>query len=358
MTARPAHNGWVAAMRDLHLTVDAVQRNCHVADARHARDAALCTYLLAMREQFRWEHELPLTAAPPRTALGRWMTEREALWDALEASAFAPVPAGGDHHDPFDAAAINRTLVPEGLVYGAGLGRLGRPHFFLGQLERTESRDGLTVLVSGCEYARDIAPLPGALQGETVYVRRDALRRLLWDRIGLWESRRYSGPLASALDAFGWTGDRTAAFERIVEAALEQVILHEVGERMATKTLGRAWEDMLAALRGPRAETLARAVRDNLADCLSTLPALVDRAASGPIDLYAAMFDGLRRELFPRLVAAHAAADLAALRATAEAGAGHWVRVGRLVLDTFGGAADGEAALERLLGGPRTAFSL
>lgn len=345
-------------MRDLHLTVDAVQRNCHVADARYARDAALCTYLLAMREQFRWEHELPLAVAPPRAELGRWMSEREALWDDLESSPFALVPAGGARHDPFDAAAINRTLVPEGLVYGAGLGRLGRPHFFLGQLERNESRDGLTVLVSGCEYARDIVPLPGALQGETVYVRRDALRRLLWDRIELWESRRYSGPLASALDAFDWTSDRTAAFERLGEAALEQVILHELGERLAAETLGYAWEEMLAALRSPRAEALARAVRDNLADCLSTLPALVDRAAAGPIDLYAAMFEGLRRELFPRLVAAHAAADLGSLRAAAEAGAGHWVRVGRLVLDTFRGAADGEAALERLLGGPRTALSL
>jgi hypothetical protein len=345
-------------MRDLNLTVDAVQRNCHVADARHARDAALCTYLLAMREQFRWEHELPLAAPPPRDELGRWMTEREAMWEDLESSAFAPVPAGGQHHDPFDAAAINRTLVPEGLVYGAGLGRLGRPHFFLGRLERAESRDGLTVLVSGCEYARDIVPLPGALRGDTVYVRRDALFRLLWDRIELWESRRYSGPLASALDAFGWTRDRDAAFDRIVEAALEQVILHEVGERLAADTLGPGWEEMIAALRGPRAEALARAVRDNLADCLSTLPALARRAAPGPIDLYAAMFEGLRRELFPRLVAAHAAADLRPLRAAAEAGAAHWARVGRLVLDAFGAAADGEAALERLLGGNRSLLRL
>jgi hypothetical protein len=115
---------------------------------------------------------------------------------------------------------------------------------------------------------------------------------------------------------------------------------------------------MVAALRGPRAEALARAVRDNLADCLSTLPALARRAAPGPIDLYAAMFEGLRRELFPRLVAAHAAADLGALRAAAEAGAAHWARVGRLVLDAFGAAADGEAALERLLGGKRTALRL
>jgi hypothetical protein len=343
-------------MRDLNLTIDAVQRNCHVADARHARDAALCTYLLAMREQFRWEHELPLTATPPRAELGRWMTEREALWEDLESSAFAPVPAGGERHDPFDATGINRTLVPEGLVYGAGFGRLGRPHFFLAELERAESRDGLTVLVSGCEYARDIVPLPGALQGDTVYVRRDALRRILWDRIELWESRRYAGPLAAALEAFGWAGDRARAFERILESALEQVILHEVGERSAADALGPEWEGMLARLRDPRTEAVARAVRDNLADCLSTLPTLAGRADPGPLHLYLALFEGMRRELFPRLAGAACTAE--AVGATARAGAEHWTRVGRRLVEASGEAPDGEAALGQLLASERTALTL
>lgn len=343
-------------MRDLNLTIDAVQRNCDVADARHARDAALCTYLLAMREQFRWEHELPLTAAPPRAELGRWMTEREVLWEDLESSAFAPIPVEGERYDPFDTGGVNRALVPQGFVYGAGLGRLGRPHFFLGELERTESRHGLTVLVSGCEYARDIVPLPGALQGDTVYVRRDALRRLLWDRIELWESRRYAGPLASALEAFGWAGGRDAAFERVVEAALEQVILHEVGERFAANALGPGWEGMLAGLRDPRAEAIARAVRDNLADCLSTLRVLADRGEPGPLHLYLALFEGMRRELFPRLAGAACTAE--AVGAAAEAGVEHWTRVGRLILDSSGGDDDGAARLERLLGDQRAALKL
>jgi hypothetical protein len=343
-------------MRDLHLTVEAVQRNCDVADARHARDAALCTYLLAMREQYRWEHELPLTAAPPRAELGRWMTDREALWEDLESSAFAPIPVGGERYDPFDAAGVNRALVPEGLVYGAGIGRLSRPHFFLGRLERAESRDGLTVLVSDCEYARDIVPLPGALQGDTVYVRRDALRRALWDRIELWESRRYSGPFASALEAFGWSGDRAVAFERILEAALEHVILHEVGERAAANALGPGWEPMLASLQDVRTEALVRAVRDNLADCLSTLPALAERGAPGPLHLFLALFEGLRRELFPRLAATACIAD--AVRAAAHEGVGHWTRAGRRLLEVFRAAPGGEGALARLLANERPALTL
>lgn len=37
------------------LVLDAVRRNCHIADARHAREATLCTYLLQMRDLYCWE---------------------------------------------------------------------------------------------------------------------------------------------------------------------------------------------------------------------------------------------------------------------------------------------------------------
>ncbi|HSD60749.1 MAG TPA: hypothetical protein VLC55_07840, partial [Burkholderiales bacterium] len=62
-------------MQTLQLLVNAVQRNCDIADARHARDMTLCTYLLEMRELYRWEQDMPLTALPPKDALGRWLTE-------------------------------------------------------------------------------------------------------------------------------------------------------------------------------------------------------------------------------------------------------------------------------------------
>ena len=46
--------------------VHSVQRNCHIADAHHAREATLCNYLLEMREFYRWEHEVPLARPLPR----------------------------------------------------------------------------------------------------------------------------------------------------------------------------------------------------------------------------------------------------------------------------------------------------
>lgn len=328
--------------------LEAVQRNCDIADARHGRDAALCSYLLEMREYFRWEHGLPLEAAPNAQSLGRWVGEREALWATLEESEFAPLPVADAQVDPFDSAAVNRTLGVAGLVYGAGVGRFHRPHFFLAERSRAERRDGLEVLVSGCEFARDLAGGLGALQGTTIHVRADAVRRWLWQRLELWTARPLEGPLRAALDGFGYRPGDTAAFERVVATQVEAVILHELGEARAGAMLGSGWESMLASFERAPAELLARAARDNLADCLSTVPSLIERGEASAIHLWFASFEGLRREIFPRLVAGYEAwrreGEHAALRDAAAAGVAHWESVARRLL-TLG---SNERAIEAL----------
>ena len=128
----------------------AVQRNCDIADARHAREMTLCTYLLEMREFYRWEQDLPLGAPPPRDDVGRWINEREALWEALvraRTSRRCRWPACV--YDPFEAVEVNDALLPEGLVYGAGIGRFHKPHFFLGRLDA--HRD--STMACACWYA-------------------------------------------------------------------------------------------------------------------------------------------------------------------------------------------------------------
>ena len=57
-------------MRNLPALTTVVQRNCDISDARHAGDYGLCTFLLKMREYYRWEHELPLTRNLPQDELG------------------------------------------------------------------------------------------------------------------------------------------------------------------------------------------------------------------------------------------------------------------------------------------------
>ncbi len=330
---------------DLETLKRAVQANCDIADARHAREMTLCNYLLAMRELFRWEQDIPLARPLPHAELGGWIARREACWNELEESEFGLLPLEGGL-DPFDNAAINAVLAPHGLVYSGGIGRWGKPHFFLGELARRENRYGLDVLFSEREHARDLFAPPAALRGGMVFLRLDALRRWLWEKTEIWGVKQADGALKAALAAYGFDTDAEAGLARMAAAEGEALILHEIGEALAEPLLGPAWREMLNGLPERRAELLARAVRDNLADCLSTLPTLLERAAAPSLHFYFANFEGLRRSLFPRLWAAYAAwrrtgAD-AELRLACRDGEAHWREAARRLLATW--QADPSAA--------------
>lgn len=334
--------------------VSAVQTNCDIADARHARDVSLCTYLLGMREFYRWEHQLPYGVSPPRDEGGRWIAEREARWERLADEEFVAVPVAGREFDPFAAQQVNTALAGSGLVYGAGLGRFHKPHFFLGRLDREEQRGVARLLVCGCEYARDVSAIPAASQGATLIVRREALRQWLWEKAEGWNVKQQDGALKSALLGYGFDVDPQAAIERMTNGEIETLVLHEEGELAAGAVLGEAWPSKLAGFSGKRAELLARAVRDNLADCLVTLPVLLQRGATDSMHFWFSTFDGLRREMFPRLVEAYrstvGADDTArpiplrdaALLAAAADGGGHFAELGRRLL------AMDESAIEAL----------
>jgi hypothetical protein len=286
--------------------VSAVQTNCDIADARYAREVGLCTYLLGMREFYRWEHQLPFGVPLPRDAVGRWITERETRWDLIAEDDFVAVPVGGREYDPFAARQINAVLVGSGLVYGAGVGRFHKPHFFLAQLVREEQRGEVRLLVCGREYARDVSAIPAASQGDTVIVRRESLRQWLREKAEGWDVKQQDGAIKSALLAYGFDVDPQAAIERMTDGEIETLVLHEEGEIAAGRLLGCAWSSKLESFTGRRAELLARAVRDNLADCLVTLPGLLQRGTENSLHFWFSTFDGLRRELFPRLVEAYA----------------------------------------------------
>ena len=316
--------------------VNAVQTNCDIADARHARDVSLCTYLLGMREFYRWEHELPYGSSPPRDAVGRWIAKREARWELIADEDFVVVPVAGREFDPFAAQQVNAALAGSGLLYGAGVGRFHKPHFFLGQLAREEQRGDARLLVCGCEYARDVSAIPAASQGSTLIVRREALRQWLWEKAEGWNVKQQDGALKSALLAYGFDVDPQAAIERMTDGEIETLVLHEVVELAAGRLDGSDWSHKLAGFRGKRAELLARAVRDNLADCLVTLPGLLRRGSEDSLHFWFSTFDGLRRELFPLLVDAYAGragSAAATLVDAAQAGRLHFAALGLRLLD-------------------------
>lgn len=283
----------------------AVQRNCDVSDALFAGNYTLCIYLLKMREYFRWHQGYALTDALSGDAVGEWVEHREQLWESLACEDYGCLPLNADCYDPFDNESINRALIPQGFVYSGGYGGFGKPHFFLGQLLSAESRDDLMVYVSSCEYARDLTAPPAMIQGKQVFVRRESLRRSIWELIEEWQWTRHEGPMRRAVKDYAFERDPQAALERITDDQVTTVVFHEMGEAMVAQRFGEAWEQMLVTVAGSPAELIARAVRDHLADCLVTLPRLLDKGQAPPVHFYFAGLRGMRRQLFPEAVAAY-----------------------------------------------------
>lgn len=326
-------------MREFQKTIEVVQTNCHIADARHAREMSMCNYLLGMRELYIWEHEFPPSRPLIKNDLSQWLVQREMFWEDMEELDYSQIPVGNQQFDPFDIMSINNALEPHGLVYGGGLGRWGKPHFFLGQLIRSEKIHGLTLRVSGCEYARDITASPAALREGTLFLRTDALQRWLSEKIEIWSVHEADGALKSAIDCYGMQGNPASLLQRMAAQESEVLILHEVGEAMAEPVLGPQWREMLLSFSSRRVIFFARSVRDNLADCLSTLPELVKRQQSCSLHFYFSNLEGLRRSLFPQLVSAYEywrdSGDIGKLSVAANAGALHWQQVAQQLLNTW-----------------------
>jgi hypothetical protein len=288
--------------------VAAVQRNCDVVDAHHARDSGMCTYLLGMREYYRWWSGQPQGVPVERSAVGSWITQTEQRWDALIecAQRLEPLPLDGGL-DPYDEVAVNHGLRDEGVVYGAGIGRFGVPLFFLAERESVQMRDRVQIVVAGRELARGVVATPAVSRAGNVVVRLDALRRWLWTRAEGAASRGAADGFNVALDAYARAGAAGEPVEAMVRGEIETLILHEIGEVRAAELLGPDWECMLAQIGDRKTELVARAVRDLLADCLVTLPALLERGATASLEFWFSNFDDVRRALDPRLAEARPA---------------------------------------------------
>ncbi len=328
----------------------AVQHNCDLADAAHAQDLSLCIYLLQMREFFRWERGLPLDRLPDRAEVGRWIATREAHWQALAEQAdprFDSLPLGSGL-DAFDETAANARLDAHGLVYAAGLARFRRPEFVLAERLESQVREGASIVVTGREHARGFNPPMATSRGDQVLVRRDVLRRWLGTRLELSRQRPSAEGLCAATDAWRVGDDREAALDRIAASETETLILHELGERRAAALLGPQWESMLASLDDRRSELVARAIRDLLADCESTLPTLLERDERASLHFWFANLEGMRGLLAPQLRAGYlrwrgeapgAPGASAALADAVQAQREHWLTQARALLAAWREAA-------------------
>ena len=313
-----------------------VQNNCHITDARHGSDYGLCTYLLRMREYYRWEKGYGFSDPLDKDALSQWLDDREQLWEGLVEDDFQSLAVETERFDPFDADGINRVLMPHGLIYSGGYGSSGKPHFFLAELDHHEKLDGFSVFISGKELARDLVAPPAMSVGKTMFIRRESLRRMLWEKLESWRWSRPDNALGRAFSCYDFEQDTDATLDEMAEHEIELVILHEKGECEAAGILGEGWQEMLVDLAYTPAELIARAVRDHLADCLSTLPALSSLDRPSSFHFYIGNLGGMRNEIFPGLNDAyqkwHEEGDYSPLMHLAETGRRHWEDIAQRIL--------------------------
>jgi hypothetical protein len=331
-------------MLDLQLLTHRIQHNCHISDAQYAGHYTMCIFLLKMREYYRWEKGIPLSHPLPRKEVGEWLIEREQFWDELESKSLISLSLNNQEFDPFDSEQINAHLNPQGYVYSGGLGIFHKPYFFLGKLEKKEVRDNITLLVSSDEYARDLVAPPAMLLGDTVYIRKESLRRIIWERIDEWLLKQQKDtPMARALACYGFENQHNSNMESLLDLItdneLESVLLHETGEAQARILLGTEWEELLHALPRSKAEFIARAVRDHLADCLTTLPSLVENGNEASLHFYFANFNGMRREIFPEAMKAYQhwvdSGSLVGLKEVYRNGQLYWQELAKKILDLY-----------------------
>lgn len=327
----------------LNSVIEAVQHNADLADAHYAGGYTLCTYLMKMRDFYRWRHDLGPCDPVERDALGEWIPAVESRWDQLEEAAggYRQVPLPGGAFDCFDNSAINAVLNPLGYVYAGVHGRGGMPHFFLADLAARELAENpeqsgsgpLQVLISGREMARSMTAPPAMSAPGLIFVRRDALKRYLGAMVEEWSWKREDNAMGKVITHYDFAADPDSALDRLLEAELENVILHEIGERLAGSLIGDGWQSLLGRVDDPVTELRIRAVRDNLADCLASLPACVTLENWASLDFYYANMTPLRRDLFPGFCEAYrrvrGSGNYRSLAPVIASARQHWLRVGR-----------------------------
>ena len=316
---------------------NSVQLNCHISDARHGTDYGLCTYLMKMREYYRWEKRLDFAQSLPNDEVGDWLTEREQLWARLEDLEYTPIEINGRTYDPFDIQGINLALSLHGLVYSSGVGRSGRTHFFLAELEQKEEREGYSIFVSGREYARDLTAPPAMMRRDIIFIRRESLRRMLWEKLESWRWNRPDNALGRAFAYYDFEQDLDSSLEKMTQDELNLLLLHEQGEYQAGNWLGDGWEEMLVDLIDGPVEIAARAIRDNIADCMVTIPTLAAGGETASFHFFIGNLSAMRNKIFPELKKAYEhwlqTGEISLIEDVAYQGMQKWKSVARSMLD-------------------------
>jgi hypothetical protein len=189
--------------------------------------------------------------------------------------------------------------------------------------------------------------------GTTIFLRRESLRRMIWEKLEEWGWQDPHRAIARAASFYDFTSDLQGALHAITTNELDTLLQHELGELAIGCELGPEWEAMLALLPRSRAEFQLRAIRDHLVDCRRTLPWLMDGGRDAALHFYFANFSAMHRAIFPALALAYQkwleGDGGMALRETVKQGAEQWTTHAREALAAYREWGDDSAELMRRL---------
>ena len=328
---------------DIKQLISDVQLNCHISDARHAGNYALCVYLLKMREFYRWEHKYPFSEKLSTDDIGNWLSQREELWEEVEDEEYHSIQINDETLDPFDSAAINQALnqassqseTSNRLIYSGGYGVKDKPHFFIAELESSNTINGYAIHISGKEYARDLSSPPAMSHNRTIYIRRESFKRLIWERTDEWRWNKPENAMARAIRCYDFDNDLEGALSSMTDNELDAAVLHEIGEIQAGEKL-EGWQQMMSDISFTQAEIMARAVRDHYADTLHTLPTLIENNNQASIHFYFANLTNMRKHIFPSLMIAYSQwcenRDIKPIKQTVAKALDHWRSIAEQML--------------------------
>jgi len=288
-----------------------IKVNCTISDAHFWGYYSICGLLLRLRELYRNEQSLMPWDEISRGDISDWIASTEAQWKSLEHEPLRPLEIGDRLYDPFEVDGLNDILSGQGLVYGGGYGRFNKPTFFLARLLGSTERGDYRIYYAGTELCRDLSASVAMLQGRCIFMRLDALRMLLWDKLQELHSRKFGGVLKEAFASYGIEGpslspeDLSAKIDSLASHLSDLFILHELGEAFEDEYADE-WLSILSHNQDRATEFYVRGIKDLLADTSEKGPLKwITNAMDIPLlNFYMVFMDGIRKEMFPEMVSA------------------------------------------------------
>ncbi|MFN2368976.1 MAG: Sfum_1244 family protein [Desulfurivibrionaceae bacterium] len=287
-----------------------IRHNCDISDARDNGIYSLCTLVLKLRNLYKWEQGLEPWDEPESKVLLDWIDAKENYWEEIAGEDLLSLPLAGTLVDPFNIARVNQGFPDQEMYYGAGYGRSLKSIFFLGEVKKRQTVQGIPVLILGREKIRELSAPFALLQDGVIIIRREPLRFFIWDQVQ--EIRAASRlPLRFALECHGvqsGTELNQQAFkknlDRIVDEEIPVFIQHEIGE-LREKTLNsEAAGKLIRAYPDSVIELTVRAVKDILADTHpdGMLSHIINERREASLGFYLGFLDGMRKLLFPEII--------------------------------------------------------